>query len=111
MAYYRSSYLEDDLGEYNLTPYGDSYDSVPSHGLMDYYPSYDSNNYQFFEYNSIPCYSAYNPPHSYSSVAYSTSTFSEPRCIEYDPHVYGGDYNPGLTQFVISYSRSEEHTS
>ena len=107
MAYYRSSYLEDDLGEYNPTPYGDSYDSVPSHGLVDYYPSYDSNNYQFFEYNSIPCYSAYNPPHSYSSVAYSTSTFSEPRCIQYDPDVYGGDFNPGLTQFVISYSTVE----
>ena len=102
MAYYYSSgYTEDDLGEYNLTPYGASYDSASTHGLMAY-PSYESNNHQLFEYdyNSIPCYGAYyNPPHSYSSIAYSTSTFSEPRFIEYDPNA--------MTRYVISYSTVE----
>lgn len=56
------------------------------------YSSYESNNHQF-EYNTVPYYSCYDS-HSYSSIAYSTST-------------YGGLYNPGPTQFAISYSTVE----
>ncbi|KAG2689690.1 hypothetical protein I3843_09G149000 [Carya illinoinensis] len=107
MAYYSSSYYEDDLVDrYNQTPYESVYDSAPTHDFMPY-SSYDSSSHQFFEHNSIPYYGAFNPPHSTSSIAYSTSTFSEPRFIEYDPNPYGGSYKSPHTHFVISYSAVE----
>lgn len=93
MAYYSSSYFQDDddddlVHHYDLNPYGGSYDS-----------NYYSNTHQLFDYNPVPNYygNSYSP-HSYSSMAYSASTFSQPRLLQYNQN----------TQFVISYSTVDE---
>ncbi|XP_059438948.1 uncharacterized protein At5g39570-like [Corylus avellana] len=96
MAYYSSTYFEDDdhADHYYPNPYSSSYDSSPSLALMPY-SSYESNkNNQFFEYNAEP---ASYSPQSYSSMAYYSSFPMEPRFLQYTQ-------NPSQTQFVISYS-------
>jgi hypothetical protein len=106
MAYYSSSYFEDDdlVDQYDQNPYGGSYDSAPApapaHVSMPY-SSNDSNIHQFFEYNAVPYHGSYSPQ-SYSSMAYSSYTFSQPRFLEFTQ-------NPAATQFLISYSTVESN--
>ncbi|KAJ9168986.1 hypothetical protein P3X46_020458 [Hevea brasiliensis] len=106
MAYYSSSYYMDDHGEYDgdypLTHSYSSYDSAAVQDSMAY-SSYKSNDYQIFAYDPIPLFVAYDPVSSYSRTAYSVSTSSEPKYIQYDPDLYF----PAQTQFIISYSVSE----
>jgi hypothetical protein len=98
MAYYSSSYFEDDdhVDQYYPNPYPSSYDSSPSLAIMPYSSYESNNNNQFFEYNAEP-YSASYSPQSYSPMSYYSSFTMEPRFLLHTQ-------NPAQTQFVISYS-------
>ncbi|KAJ4703307.1 Pro-resilin [Melia azedarach] len=106
MAYYCYNYHQPLFGESYQTPYSGNFDIVPSEVFMDD-SSHEFSNQRFFEYNpTTPYYGAYDPPMNCSVIAYSASTFSEPKSIVYDPY-NRVDYSPAATQFRISYSVSE----
>ncbi|KAI4296540.1 hypothetical protein L6164_036490 [Bauhinia variegata] len=83
MAYYRS---------YS----GSGFDSYS--GSNPYYHS--QNSYSGYVYDPYLAQNPNYPSLTYSTIAYSATTFSDPKLIEYDP-------NLGMTQLVISYSNLE----
>ncbi|CAI8591277.1 unnamed protein product [Vicia faba] len=103
MAYYDSSYSGSDYGEYNSNSYPVNYDynQVPS--FMTY-NSYDYNQpnygYDSSSYFSDPSYSDHSYNNNHQTIAYSTTCFSDPKYLVYDP-------NYGMTQLVLSYSTLE----
>ncbi|XP_027338583.1 uncharacterized protein LOC113852493 [Abrus precatorius] len=98
MAYYTSTYSGSDYGEYNFNSYAVNYDYAQIPSYMTYtgyeynqpYYGYDPNLYFAHNYHA----------QSYQTIAYSATTFSDPKSIVYDP-------NYGMTQLVISYSNLE----
>ncbi|KAK0579132.1 hypothetical protein LWI29_021542 [Acer saccharum] len=109
MAYYSSSYYDSYAGESYQTPYsyGGNYDIVPSSQALMSHSGHEFSGQNLFEYNFTPYYGAYDPSSmNRSAVAYSASTYSEPKSFVYD--LYNGGYSPEVvTQFRISYSVSE----
>ncbi|KAL5774689.1 hypothetical protein ACOSP7_012246 [Xanthoceras sorbifolium] len=107
MAYYSSNYYDYYLGERYQTPYsyGGNYDpSNPSTA----HSGHEFSSQNLFRYNFSPYNGAYDPAMNCSVVAYSASTYSEPKSIVYD--LYNGGYSPEVvTQFRISYSVSESN--
>ncbi|KAL5774688.1 hypothetical protein ACOSP7_012245 [Xanthoceras sorbifolium] len=105
MAYYSSNYCDSYVGESYQTPYGGNFDIVPSQAFFAH-SSHEVSNQNFSEYNLTPYFGVYEPVMNRSAVAYSASTYSEPKSITYD--LYNGSFSPEIaTQFRISYSASE----
>lgn len=108
MAYYSSNYEDtcSGFGEYHQTPYA-NYSAYPQDSRS--YLGYEPGFHNLFDYNPptpTPCYHAYDPYPSWSTIAYSTFTPTEPKSISYDPNFHSGGYDRPVTQ-VISYSVSE----
>ncbi|KAJ0082692.1 hypothetical protein Patl1_10955 [Pistacia atlantica] len=59
--------------------------------------SHEFSNQNFFQYNPTPYYDASYPSVNHSAIAYSVSTFCEPKSIV---------YNPSVTHSRVSYSIS-----
>ncbi|KAI9198035.1 hypothetical protein LWI28_008979 [Acer negundo] len=108
-SYYSSNYYDSYAGESYQTPYsyGGNYDIVPSSQALMSHSGHEFSSQNLFEYSLTPYYGGYDPSSmNRSSVAYSASTYSEPKSFVYD--LYNGGYNPEVvTQFRISYSVSE----
>lgn len=101
MAYYNSSYSGSDYGENNFNSYTFNYDYAQVPSFMTY-NSYDYNQPNY-AYDSSSYFAPSNnyPDHSYNqTIAYSATTFSDPKYHVYDP-------NYGMTQLVLSYSTLE----
>lgn len=101
MAYYYSSYSGSDYGENNFNSYTFNYDYAQVPSFMTY-NSYDYNQPNY-AYDSSLYFAPSNnyPDHSYNqTIAYSATTFSDPKYLVYDP-------NYGMTQLVLSYSTLE----
>ncbi|KAK3188201.1 hypothetical protein Dsin_027762 [Dipteronia sinensis] len=109
MAYFSSNYYDSYAGESYQTPYsyGGNYDIVPSSQALMSHSDHEFSSQNLFEYNFNPYYGAYDPfSMNRSVVAYSASTYSEPKSFVSD--FCNGGYNPEVvTQFRISYSVSE----
>ncbi|KAH7545855.1 hypothetical protein FEM48_Zijuj01G0137900 [Ziziphus jujuba var. spinosa] len=103
MAYYISSYDDNDLSEYYQTPYASAYDSLMPQGSVPY-SSYEPGFHNLFDYNPTPYYRAYDSMPSWSTISYSTTTHTEPKSILYDPNFYGATFDYPQTRFVVSHS-------
>lgn len=101
MAYYNSSYSGSDYGENNFNSYTFNYDYAQVPSFMTY-NSYDYNQPNYASDSSSYFAPSNNyPDHSYNqTIAYSATTFSDPKYHVYDP-------NYGMTQLVLSYSTLE----
>ncbi|XP_019440315.1 PREDICTED: uncharacterized protein At5g39570 isoform X2 [Lupinus angustifolius] len=98
MSYYNSAYSGSEYGEYNFNSYAVNYEYYHSPSFMTY-NGYDYNqpNYGYDPNMYYPTTSTNYPLQSYQTIAYSATTFSDPKSIEYDP-------NYGMSQLVISYN-------
>lgn len=100
--YYIPSYEDLESGESQANPYVSNYGSVLPQGSLTY-SSYESNHHNLFHYDPTPNY------HPTPYWAYSVSSPSEPKSIEYNPNCYSSSYDHSVTtQFVVSYSVSTE---
>ncbi|KAJ1396604.1 hypothetical protein SESBI_32528 [Sesbania bispinosa] len=89
MAYY---------GEYNFNSYAANYDYAQVPAFM----TYNSHEYNqpYYGYDPSLYFAPNYSSQSYQNIAYSATTFSDPKSYVYDP-------NYGMTQLVISYSTLE----
>lgn len=81
MAYYSSTYSEDEAGEYQWTPYSCSYDVVPFHDAP-YCSDFKLNEPKSIEYNS----EKYDIWYEHSKIMYSAPNLAEPRLLNYYPN-------------------------
>lgn len=97
MAYYSSSYSGSDYGEYNFNSYAvNNYDY--DYAQVPAFMTHNSHEYNQPHHGYDP--SLYFAPNNYQTIAYSATTFSDPKSLVYDP-------NYGMTQLVLSYNTME----